>query len=174
MQGAARVEAEAPGIAAAEAREAAEAALRAAEVDPQGILTGKQAIKCAEFLESEAHAIAEDLNHGVGELPGIDGSSAETIATYEFEEGEKNDLKYAAQLRACAGKTGKGKWATWGTGLFARKYFQTAVCYFDFTYAEEYGRTIIGKTEVVELCWDNPDIGEEAWLCPGHGTWHFE
>jgi hypothetical protein len=174
MQGGARVEAEAPAIAAAEEREAFEAAFRAAEVDPEGILTGKQAVKCAEFLEAEAHAIQTDLSNGVGELPGLDGSSAETLATYTLEEGEKNDLKYAAQLRECAGSVGKGKWATWGTGLFARKYFQSAVCYFHFTYVMAYGRSIIGKTEVVELCWDNPDIGEEAWLCPGHGVWHFE
>jgi hypothetical protein len=95
---------------------------------------------------------------------------AKTLVTYELEEGEKNDLKYAAQLRSCAGSV--GKWTTWGTGLFARKYFQTAVCYYHFTYAVAYGRTIIGKTEVVELCWDN--IGEEAWLCPGNGIWHFK
>lgn len=69
---------------------------------------------------------------------------------------------------------GKGKWVTYGSGLFAKKFFQSAVCYYDFTYGGAYGRTIIKKTQVVALCWDNPDIGEEAWLCPNHQIWHFE
>jgi hypothetical protein len=34
------------------------------EVDPEGILTGKGAIKFAEFLESEARAIEIDLANG--------------------------------------------------------------------------------------------------------------
>ena len=25
----------------------------------------------------------------------------------------------------------------------------------------------------VEMCWDNPRIGDEAWACSGHGVWHF-
>ena len=75
MQGGARVEEEAPGIAAAELREAAEAALKAAEVDPEGIVTGKGAISCAEFLEAEAKAIKVDLTNGVGEIAAGDDSS---------------------------------------------------------------------------------------------------
>ncbi len=173
MQGGARVEAEAPGIAAAEQREANEAAFNAAEIDPEGILTGKQALKCAEFLESEARAIQIDLADGVGEIASADDSS-ETLATFVLEKGEENDLKYASMLRSCAASVGKGKWVTYGHGLFAKKFFQSAVCFFDFTYGEAYGRTIIKKTQVVEQCWDNPNIGEEAWLCPNHGIWHFE
>jgi len=175
MQGGARAEAEAPGIAAAEAREAAEAAFRAAELDPEGILTGKEAIKCAESLESEARAIAIDMANGVGEIADNDDSS-ETDVTFALEEGEKNDLAFAQQLRTCAAQVGKGKYVTYGHGLFATRFFQSAVCFYHITDEESYGRYLVGKTHVAELCWDNPDIGEEAWLCAKQGRkiWHFE
>lgn len=111
----------------------------------------------------------------MGNLVPYGGSdSADSLFTKTLEWGEENDRQFASELRACGSKTGKGKWVTYGHGIFAEQFWQSAVCYYHFTYKELFGRLIVEKNPFVEICWDNPHIGDEAWSCPGHGIRHFE
>lgn len=152
-------------------------ALESGDPTTEGILTGKRALEVATNLEKEVKNIEVDLELGVGQLPGIakfgdDPEEADTIATMILEEGEDNDRTLAEKLKSCGLHVGTGKWVLAGPWPYQEWFYRTAVCYYTLSFKEIFGRLIV-ESSFVEMCWNNPKIGEQEWSCPKHGVWEF-
>jgi DNA-binding beta-propeller fold protein YncE len=129
-----------------------------AEVDPEGILTGKGALRLAQQFEGESYAIDAEL---------AAGGCLHNAACEADLETDKELLGLAAEkLGECYEAVHNGRWKN---GVY-----QTGVCYYHYTHREEWGHTIVNLFST-EACWSNPTAtgDTQAWYCPRHGGWTF-
>jgi hypothetical protein len=96
LQGAERVGAEAPGREAGRELEVAVAAARASAQDPEGLMTGKEALQLAHELDNEADNIGAYLNKGT-----CGNTINPTACALELETWEQGDKKLAHALEGC-------------------------------------------------------------------------
>ena len=154
------------------ARQAALLAMIGAEEDPEGILTGKGALKFAEALDTEARAIKIAAGNGLGSMPGT-GQDAADILTELLENGAETEEGGADLLRKCYADVHNGWWITIGKGIFKQKFFQTGVCYYDYKWRPLLGFTIVTQIKVA-ICKSSPQWGvTQEWYCPDKLWWHF-
>jgi hypothetical protein len=126
-------------------------------VDPEGILTGKEALKLAKAFKAEAWSIEGEL---------IAGSCVHDSACEADLETDAELLgKASEELETCYESVHSGRWKN---GVY-----QTGVCYFHYTDKSEWGHTIVNLFET-EACWLRPEFGDsQAWYCKHHGGWEF-
>jgi YD repeat-containing protein len=140
------------------------------EVDPEGIVTGAEAMRMASWLRAEARALTIKANDGVGEIPGKGQDAADSGVTGILEAGAAADERAADAYETCAGLAKRGR--TEKKGRYV-SYHATGVCYFDFRMSPAYGSWVMDWLEI-EVCYSRPAYGDtQEWVCPHHGRWKF-
>jgi hypothetical protein len=129
----------------------------AEEVDPEGILTGKQALKLKGAFEGEAFTIEAELAAG--------GCLHNVTCETELEVDKELVGQASEALEAC--------YEAVHSGRTHNRHHQTGVCFVHYTHKNAWGHTIVTLFET-EACWDRPELGfTQSWYCPRHGGWEF-
>lgn len=123
---------EAPGKEAGREEEAAIAAAEATVIDPEGLITGKEALELAKELKTEKQNLYIDNVEYEHCENTIDPSACEEY----FEAGEKNDPALAGELEECYRQVHNATWV--------RGHYVTKTCLLDYTY------TLYADNRVVE------------------------
>jgi YD repeat-containing protein len=173
MQAAGQRAAEAPGLEAGREIEAAIAACQANSeaCDPEGIMTGAQALHFAKYWEEQASKLADKVaGGGCGE----EGSLDFVVCASAAIASEHDDLYFASRLIACYDYVHNPRTEEWARGRQGhwRDFVVTGVCYFHYGGWEVGGYR--GAEDIsVSACWDEPwnanNPGREWWCASGVG-----
>lgn len=165
MQGAARVGAESPGLEAGRELEAAIAAAKAAMVDPEGLMTGNEALKLAHELDNEADNIGAYANKGW-----CGNTVNPTACGLELETWEQGDKKLADALEECNFQVHTPGWL--------HGHFYTKTCLVHFAFAPFVGNRGVEPGWGVSICFSYL-VGKTAiaymtsqWWCGSDKKWH--
>lgn len=165
LQGAAREAQEAPGIGAAEEREAILKAAMATVMDPQGLMTGAEALTLAHQLK-EAKKNLEYYNFNqewCGEA--VDPPACELY----FESGENQDGKLAASLEECSHQVHNPG--------YVHGHYYTKTCLVNFDYTEFLTNRVIEPGWKVHICFSyrvgahSITYSTSSWWCESDEKW---
>lgn len=162
LQGAERVGAEAPGKEAGREMEAAIAAAEAAGIDPEGLVTGKEAQELAHDLSQSAH----NLGYYANEAEFCESAQCELY----LESGEKEDGALAKELEGCYFQVHNA-----GT---VHGHYYTKTCLLDFNYDLYEDNYVVQPGWHVSICFSFL-VGKNAitystskWWCESDKKWH--
>ncbi len=142
------------------------------EEDPEGILTGGEALKWAKELREEADAITVAVEQGLGELPGDENGEDSAPGVNDLlRDGAEVERGAADMLEECYNRVHNGKPSTGPLGEYVT---QTGVCFYHFKWRGVDGFNVVTFFQS-ELCWDRPHQGiDYEWYCEGDKRWwHF-
>jgi hypothetical protein len=162
LQGAERVGAEAPGKEAGREMEAAIAAAEAAAIDPEGLITGAEALELAQQL----HKSAKNLQYHSNEAEWCETAKCELY----LEAGEKEDEALANGLEEC-------NYQVHNAGTVHGHYY-TKTCLLDFSYELYEDNYVVHAGAQLSICFSYL-VGKHAitystseWWCESNKKWH--
>jgi streptogramin lyase len=165
LQGAGREAAEAPGLEAGREREAALKAAMATVIDPQGLLTGGEALTLAHQLQKAK----SNLDYYANEEEWCGEAVNPAACELYFESGEKQDGDLAGALEECYHQVHDAEWF--------RGHYVTKTCLVDFSYTEFLTNRVVEPGWSVHICFSY-EVGKHAfifssssWFCESDGKW---
>ncbi len=165
MQGAERVASEAPGKEAAREREAALKAAMATLIDPEGLMTGEEALTLASQLQKAK----SDLNYYNNQEEYCGEALNPKACELYFESGETEDGNLATALEGCYHQVHD-------LGTYHGHYY-SKTCLVDFAFTEFRAQKVIEPGWSLNLCFSYL-VGKNAvtystssWWCESDKKW---
>jgi streptogramin lyase len=165
QQGAERVGSEAPGKEAAREREAALKAAMANLVDPEGLLSGQEALTLAHQLKKQK----ENLTY-YHDQEGYCGEALNpTACDLYFESGETEDGNLASALEGCYYQVHNAGWV--------HQHYYTKTCLVDFSYTELRTNRVVEPGWSVNICFSyhvgqhSITYSSSSWWCGSDQKW---